>query len=65
MSNALDLHLTEPGLDNHRTALWMVGEVNDLVRPDFVQFIGDNVQIACLIRRLIIQSRRDQSISNG
>jgi Icc protein len=41
-----DLHLTEPGLDNHRTALWMVNEVNDLVRPDFVQFIGDNVQDA-------------------
>jgi 3',5'-cyclic-AMP phosphodiesterase len=41
-----DLHLTEPGLDNHRVALWMVGEVNDLIRPDFVQFIGDNVQDA-------------------
>jgi Icc protein len=41
-----DLHLTEPGLENHRVALWMVGEVNDLVRPDFVQFIGDNVQDA-------------------
>ena len=24
----------------------MVGEVNDLIRPDFVQFIGDNVQDA-------------------
>ena len=35
-----------PGLDNHRTALWMVDEVNDLIRPDFVQFIGDNVQDA-------------------
>jgi Icc protein len=41
-----DLHLTEPGLDNHRTALWMVDEVNQLVRPDFVQFIGDNTQHA-------------------
>jgi hypothetical protein len=41
-----DLHLTEPGLDNHRTALWMVEEVNQLVHPDFVQFIGDNVQDA-------------------
>lgn len=41
-----DLHLTEPGLENHRVALWMVGEVNDLIRPDFVQFIGDNVQDA-------------------
>ena len=37
-------NLTEPGLDNHRVALWMVEEVNDLIRPDFVQFIGDNVQ---------------------
>ena len=41
-----DLHLTEAGLDNHRVALWMVEEVNDLIRPDFVQFIGDNVQDA-------------------
>jgi 3',5'-cyclic-AMP phosphodiesterase len=41
-----DLHLTEPDLDNHRTALWMVEEVNHLVCPDFVQFIGDNVQHA-------------------
>src|SRR4051794_6733783 len=38
-----DLHLTESELENHRVALWMVGEVNDLIRPDFVQFIGDNV----------------------
>ena len=41
-----DLHLTEPGLVNHRTALWMADEVNRLVRPDFVQFIGDNTQNA-------------------
>lgn len=41
-----DLHLTEPGLDNHRVAEWVVGEANDLIRPDFVQFIGDNVQDA-------------------
>ena len=41
-----DLHLTEPGLDNHRVALRMVDEVNELIRPDFVQFIGDNVQDA-------------------
>ncbi len=39
-----DLHLTAPGLPNHRAALRVVDEVNDLVRPDFVQFIGDNVQ---------------------
>jgi calcineurin-like phosphoesterase family protein len=41
-----DLHLTKPGLDNHRTALWMVDEVNRIIRPDFVQFIGDNAQSA-------------------
>jgi Icc protein len=41
-----DLHLTKPGLDNHQTALWMVDEVNSLIRPDFVQFIGDNAQNA-------------------
>jgi 3',5'-cyclic-AMP phosphodiesterase len=41
-----DLHLTEPGLDNDKVASWMVDEVNDLIRPDFVQFIGDNVQDA-------------------
>ncbi len=41
-----DLHLTGPGLHNHRAALRVVDEVNDLIRPDFVQFIGDNVQDA-------------------
>lgn len=41
-----DLHLTEPGLPNHHAALWAVGEINDLIRPDFLQFIGDNVQDA-------------------
>ncbi len=41
-----DLHLTEPGLDNVKAARWMVGEANGLIRPDFVQFIGDNVQDA-------------------
>ena len=41
-----DLHLTEPGLDNHLTALWVMDEVNRLIRPDFVQFIGDNAQNA-------------------
>ncbi len=41
-----DLHLTEPGLDNHRVAHQVVDEINRLVRPDFVQFIGDNVQDA-------------------
>lgn len=41
-----DLHLTSPKLENHRVALWMVDEVNHCIRPDFVQFIGDNVQNA-------------------
>lgn len=41
-----DLHLTEPGLANHQTAIWAVEEANTFVRPDFVQFIGDNVQDA-------------------
>jgi hypothetical protein len=41
-----DLHLTSRGLENHRVALWMVNEINDWIRPDFVQFIGDNVQHA-------------------
>ncbi len=41
-----DLHLTEPDLENVRAAHWVVGEVNGLIRPDFVQFIGDNVQDA-------------------
>jgi 3',5'-cyclic AMP phosphodiesterase CpdA len=39
-----DLHLTSAGLPNHRAALRAVDEINGLIRPDFVQFIGDNVQ---------------------
>lgn len=39
-----DLHLTAAGRPNHRAAAWEVGEIESLVRPDFVQFIGDNVQ---------------------
>ena len=41
-----DLHLTEPGLKNVEAARWVVDEANTLIRPDFVQFIGDNVQDA-------------------
>lgn len=41
-----DLHLTEPDIENARVARWVVDEVNGLIRPDFVQFIGDNVQDA-------------------
>lgn len=39
-----DLHLTEPDRENVRVARWVVSEVDNLIRPDFVQFIGDNVQ---------------------
>jgi hypothetical protein len=41
-----DLHLTKAGRENHRVALWAIEEISDLIRPDFVQFIGDNVQDA-------------------
>jgi 3',5'-cyclic-AMP phosphodiesterase len=41
-----DLHLDHAGRDNHSTALWMADEVSNLIRPDFVQFAGDNVQHA-------------------
>ena len=41
-----DLHLDVAGRDNHTTALWMADEVSSLIRPDFVQFAGDNVQHA-------------------
>lgn len=39
-----DLHLTERDLPNHRTARWIIEQANNVVFPDFVQFIGDNVQ---------------------
>jgi len=41
-----DLHLESEDRPNYKTALWMTDEVNDLIRPDFVQFAGDNVQHA-------------------
>jgi 3',5'-cyclic-AMP phosphodiesterase len=41
-----DLHLESADRPNYKTALWMAKEVNELVRPDFVQFAGDNVQHA-------------------
>jgi predicted phosphodiesterase len=41
-----DMHLDFPGRDNHKAALWMADEVSTLIRPDFVQFAGDNVQHA-------------------
>jgi 3',5'-cyclic-AMP phosphodiesterase len=39
-----DLHLTRPDFENHRAALAVVDEINEVIRPDLVQFIGDNVQ---------------------
>jgi len=41
-----DLHLEATDRPNYQTALWMADEVNELIRPDFVQFAGDNVQHA-------------------
>jgi hypothetical protein len=41
-----DLHLTDPELENATTANWVVEQANSLIHPDFVQFIGDNVQDA-------------------
>ncbi|PZR72412.1 MAG: hypothetical protein DLM52_12965 [Chthoniobacterales bacterium] len=41
-----DLHLESGDRPNYQTALWMADEVNELIRPDFVQFAGDNVQHA-------------------
>jgi len=41
-----DLHLESPERPNHKTAQWMADEVNELIKPDFVQFAGDNVQHA-------------------
>jgi 3',5'-cyclic-AMP phosphodiesterase len=41
-----DLHLTEPRLENVQAAHRVVDDVNILIRPNFVQFVGDNVQDA-------------------
>lgn len=41
-----DLHLTDRDQDNFAASVHLLKEVNELVRPDFVQFIGDNVQDA-------------------
>jgi 3',5'-cyclic-AMP phosphodiesterase len=41
-----DLHLESEDRLNYKTALWMADEVNEIVRPDFVQLAGDNVQHA-------------------
>lgn len=41
-----DLHLESADRPNYKTALWAAEEINDLIKPDFVQFAGDNVQHA-------------------
>ncbi len=41
-----DLHLTSRERDNYATVLCVINEANELIQPDFVQFIGDNVQDA-------------------
>lgn len=41
-----DLHLEEPGRPNHRAAHHLVEEIDAVVKPDFTQFPGDNVQHA-------------------
>jgi predicted phosphodiesterase len=41
-----DLHLETADRENYRAAEWMIEEVNHLIRPDFVQFAGDNAQHA-------------------
>lgn len=41
-----DLHLTDRAQVNFSDSVQLLKEVNDLIRPDFVQFIGDNVQDA-------------------
>jgi hypothetical protein len=55
-----ELHLTESNLENVRAAHWIVREVNDLIRADFVEFIGDNVQDAT---RLNTQESRPAGLS--
>ncbi len=55
-----DLHLTESGLDNHTAAQLVVAEVNGLIRPDFVQFIGDNVQDATEEQFRLFDELRDR-----
>lgn len=41
-----DLHLTTRDQPNYEAAVKVIGQINDVIRPDFVQFIGDNVQDA-------------------
>lgn len=41
-----DLHFTHPDAENHRAAHRLVDEIESLIKPDFVQFAGDNAQHA-------------------
>jgi len=41
-----DLHLTTPDAENHKAAQRLLDEVGTLIKPDFVQFAGDNAQHA-------------------
>lgn len=41
-----DLHLTKPEAENHKAAIHLIDEVEQVVKPDFVQFAGDNAQHA-------------------
>lgn len=53
-----DLHLINAAQENYRTALWAIGEINTVVRPDFVQFIGDNAQEAAPAQFALFQALR-------
>jgi 3',5'-cyclic-AMP phosphodiesterase len=55
-----DLHLTEAGLDNHRAAIRLIDRINNQIRPDFVQFIGDNVQDATEDQFRLFEDLRDR-----
>lgn len=41
-----DLHLTDTNQENYRVANQAIEEINRLIQPDFVQFVGDNAQEA-------------------
>jgi hypothetical protein len=43
-----DLHLETSDRENYRCAEAVIEQINTLVKPDFVQFAGDNVQHATL-----------------
>jgi len=60
-----ELHVTQPHLDNARAAYRVVDEVNNLIRPNFVQFIGDNVQDATVDQfRLFDEHHTDTILCN-